>query len=138
VVFVLPFMSYLVRGQPAPTEISGNDLRKEVGWGLPPNLPRASPRDELTRAFYNPLSRRWERLTDQSDPPSPLELFRLTVKERPGSYKEILRTDKLRIPTEQDSFSVHRVPMRITQESLLVRDIASGDNIYNESIPTLG
>jgi len=131
-VFVLPFLSSSLRESSASRKISQGEPRKEADWGIPEHIPQPSPRDELTRAFYNPLSHRWERLDDHSDPPEPLDLFKFTVKERPGSYKELLRTNKLRIPTDKDKFSIHRVPVRITQQPLMIRDIASGDYVYNE------
>ena len=91
-VFVLPLSVSLLRKNPEASKASRLDERQIVSWGTPIDLPEASPRDELVRAFYNPLTHRWERLEDTADPPSPFELFRFFVKDRPGTYTNILRT----------------------------------------------
>ena len=86
----LPFLASLLRGDPKQPQQT--DQRRTTAWNRAPPAPQASPRDELVRAFYNPLSRRWERLGELNDPPRPIDLFKHTVKQHPGVYMEILRT----------------------------------------------
>lgn len=61
-------------------------------WNILPPLPDASPRDEFVRAFYNPMTRRWERLEDGCNPPTPVELFHHIVRYRPALYKQLLQS----------------------------------------------
>lgn len=57
-----------------------------------PPVPEASMRDRLVRAFFNPVSKSWERLGDEHEPPLPLDLFKSTVRENRGAYSATFQT----------------------------------------------
>ena len=88
----LPFLASLLRKTPEAPQKSHLDNRRTSTWNTAPTIPEVSPRDELINAFFNPLSRRWERLGEMNDPPKPLDLFKYTVKEHKGIYRQILQT----------------------------------------------
>jgi curved DNA-binding protein CbpA len=71
-----------------------------MSWSNLPVLPDASPRDEFVRAFYNPMTCRWERLDESYDPPIPLELFHHTIRSRPGLYKQLLQSVRPYLQTQ--------------------------------------
>jgi curved DNA-binding protein CbpA len=120
----LPFLASLIRSSEDPYESKGTALPRS-GWTHDPPIPVASPRDELTRAFYNPYTRQWERLGDHYDPPSPLELLRFVIKEQRGAYKDSLKLGASSIPSADDVFEVYKVPDRVTVEPILAVDIES-------------
>ena len=126
----LPFLASLIRTGSETSTAATNKL-KESSWVAVPDLPQISPRDQVVRAFYNPLTKRWEKLEASADPPSPLELFKYVVKEHRGAYQRILQTDRLPMPSKDDVFAVHEVPARLTKEPLMTIDRASGMPMFS-------
>ena len=84
----LPFAASL--GRRSTSDEDTRPDREGDAWSDVPPLPESSPRDELVRAFYNPMTCRWERLDDSLDPPIPVELFQFTVREKPSLYKQMI------------------------------------------------
>ena len=94
-VIILPFAASLGRRQTPESE--SVPAPETYSWSCPPSPPDVSPRDGIVRAFYNPMTSRWERLNDSVDPPSPVELFQYTVKEKPALYKRALQSVRFNI-----------------------------------------
>jgi curved DNA-binding protein CbpA len=104
----LPFLASLMRNNdpiatPSPPKMTPTEF-----WSQTPNFPEASPRDVLVRAYYNPISSRWERLEGSYDAPSPSDLFRST-----RSY--IKNGTAIPLPPKEGvQLIVQQVPLRIT------------------------
>ena len=122
VVLGLPLFVSIFRRDPAVARSSP----ARVEWSQTVVVPEASPRDELVRAFFNPMTRRWERLNDTEFPPLPLDLFQFTVKQHRGTYNQSVHRG-VSMPTRDSApFEVHSVPLRLTQNPALVHH--SGSN----------
>lgn len=89
IVFILPLLVSVTRRSEEPHEVTSSN---RSAWVAAPGLPDISPRDVLVRAFYNPISGRWERLENSVEPPTPLELFQFVVRERPGLYTKLIQS----------------------------------------------
>lgn len=114
----LPFFASLARRSGSPDTDLGPQ-NTPVGriefWSQSPALPDISPRDELVRAFYNPVTQRWERLDEGVNPPSPYALFQSMVKERRGAYMR--QGTSIPVPPKTGvELLVSEVPIRITME----------------------
>lgn len=87
----LPFIVSVIRNR---SESSDRETHEFVlsNFHASPPLPEASFRDRLVRAYYNPVSKQWERLEDGQEPPSPLELFRRGLRENRGAFAQTFQT----------------------------------------------
>ena len=128
----LPFLASLLRSN-QPYQGRDSIETSQTGWSQIPPMPSVSPRDELTRAFYNPLTRQWERLGERNNPPTPLELFKHFVKEHRAAYKHSLKSNNLSIPSADEAFTVYEVPSRITKEPLMAVDTETQTIIFASS-----
>ena len=86
----LPFAASLFRNGQSSDAIQSASVGDS--WNCSPPIPEISPRDELVRAFYNPITTRWERLDESFDPPTPAELFQYIVREKPFLYKQLIQS----------------------------------------------
>jgi len=86
-------------------------------WGSPAEIPKPSTTDELVRAYFNPLTQRWERLKAGQSPPNPLALFQYVVRDQRGLFLSFARNGGS-MPAKDDRFYVHEVPQRLTAEPL--------------------
>lgn len=109
----LPFLVSLMR-RPSPTQNSTPAPQKSPSefWTQSPPLIDISPRDELVRAFFNPMSQRWERLDEGVDPPSPYVLFQHMIKTRRGAYMREFTSTPIP-PRTGIELQVSEVPARI-------------------------
>ena len=117
----LPFLASVIRRRKGDIQIESKSANI-IDWMGHPPVPEVSASDVIVRAFYNPLTSRWERLSDSSDPPSPKELLQHFVREHRGIYKELLKSNQVRVPGQDVFLSVYEVPFRLTNDPILVRD----------------
>jgi DnaJ-class molecular chaperone len=89
VAFMLPAIVSVSRKAEPSKEVSN---QRDENLNYTPPIPEGSLGDKLVRAFYNPIKRKWERLRDNQEPPSPLECFKQFVRERPGAYSQSLQS----------------------------------------------
>ncbi|KAF8823081.1 DnaJ domain-containing protein, partial [Cardiosporidium cionae] len=73
----------------------------------------------FVKAFFNPLSNRWERLPEGYEAPSPQELLRLYKQNYPH-----IRFDHIRIPLH--SLTVSKIPRSQTTRAVIVMDPQTG------------
>lgn len=125
----LPFAASLLRRDGRGDPRHATTGRARTNWTRGASIPEASPRDELVRAFFNPLSSRWERLGDMNDPPTPLDLFQFTVKNHPAQYRQVVQRE-ISVPSSTDAFEVHLVPIRVTEQPLMMVDRTTGTAVY--------
>ena len=91
VALVLPAFVSIIRSADNSLPPVNRETENLVFHASPP-VPEASMRDRLVRAFYNPVSKSWERLGDEQEPPRPLDLFKSTVRENRGAYSATFQT----------------------------------------------
>ncbi len=110
----LPFFASLLRRS------DGSEFRRAGSrpaspvefWTQTSPVPEISPRDELVRAFYNPVTQRWERLEEGVNAPSPYALFQHMIRERRGAYMR--QGTSIPVPPKDGvELQVGEVPSRI-------------------------
>ena len=119
----LPILASLMRS----SDDSSGDLPRSVesrSWTEAPAVPDQLPSDELVEAFFNPISRHWEKIPSGNNPPTPLELMKYIAKEKRGLYNEIVKGHNLPIPSKDDKFEVRLVPERATSGASIIVEMA--------------
>jgi len=88
-----------------------------ASWARPVDIPIPTSTDVLVRAYYNPLTKRWEKVNQDNDPPCPLSLFQYAVREHRGLFQSFSRNGGS-MPSKDERFEVHMIPERLVAEPL--------------------
>lgn len=119
----LPVFASLTRNSVETSKVQSTH-RQMGSWTEQPPLPEQLQSDEVVEAFFNPISRHWERIPPGYSLPTPLELMKYIAKERKGLHREILSRQNLPIPSRNDKFEIRLVPERVTSEASIIVEMA--------------